>query len=102
MLNLYHVSQDLNSDYDTYSDFVVACETEKEARETHPSRFVTHSTDTQWFGTHSGDGTAYETENDSFGSWVKRTDVDKITVKLIGMAHPDVKPGVVCSSFHAG
>ena len=35
-LYLYHVSQSVNNDYDTYSDFVCAAESEDDAKTIHP------------------------------------------------------------------
>jgi hypothetical protein len=39
-MKLFHVSQDVNNDYDTYSDFVIACKDEETARWTHPHEYV--------------------------------------------------------------
>lgn len=76
-MNLYHISQTANNDYDTYSDAVVAAHTPSRARNMHPSG-----------------------SNDPFNStWVKPEDV---TVKYLGKAKRGTKEGVICSSFHAG
>ena len=98
-MKLYHVSQDINNNYDTYSDFVVAAESEDEARNTHPSEFVTHRRDGLWYGTHI-DGGEYETDN-TYRTWVTVEQLDKVEVKYIGKAADGVK-GIICKSFHAG
>ena len=79
-MNLYLISQDVNNDYDTYSDAVVAAESEEAARRTHPSN-----------------GPGYE-EGGGDGTWAPYQDVK---VVLIGYSS-DGKPGVICASFHAG
>lgn len=104
MNKLYKVSQTINNDYDTYSDFVIACENEEIARNTHPSRFVTHQRDGKWYGTGGGTtnmGVEYETENSPYGSWVDVKDLDKVVVEEIGVAKDGIV-GIICSSFHAG
>jgi hypothetical protein len=79
-MNLYLISQDTNNNYDTYDSAVVAAETEEKARGTHPSR-------QNWDG-----------KTSNFDDWVS---VDKVIVKLIGIAQTD-KAGVICASFNAG
>lgn len=36
-MNLYHISQTVNNDWDTYSDAVVAAESEERAKQIHPN-----------------------------------------------------------------
>ena len=76
-MNLYHISQEANTDYDTYSDAVVAAESEEEARNTHPSG--------SW--------------NCSSYSWVDR---DMVSVVFLGVAKEGTEKGVICASYHAG
>jgi hypothetical protein len=83
-MNLYHISQDENGEYDTYSDAVVAAENEESARFIHPSEWRNPN----WDGKKVG-----------YDSW---TDAENVTVKLIGVAESHIKKGVVCASFHAG
>lgn len=103
-MKLYLLSQDINDGWDTYDSCVVCAKSEEEARLIHPSEFVTHCDDKNWFGTHSNKenlGQEYITE-DSFGTWVNRTEVDKINVEYIGEAKEGMKSGVICASFNAG
>jgi hypothetical protein len=80
-MNLYHVSQDVNNNYDTYSDFVIACASEEEARNTTP------------------DGNKNEeTPQTHYSHWTWPANVK---VKLIGTAAEGIT-GVICSSYHAG
>ena len=76
-MNLYHISQDVNRGYDTYSDAVVAAEGEDDAKNIHPSN-------TGYYGV---------------GLWALPKDVK---VRLIGTAAPGVEFRVICASFHAG
>lgn len=96
-MNLYLISQDVNSDYDTYSDAVVAADTENEARCLHPSGYQWDAERGEWYQIRTVDGSRYSEGN--YGSWVRP---EVVTVELIGVAQPDRKVGVVCASFHAG
>ena len=79
-LYLYHVSQSVNNDYDTYSDFVCAAESEDDAKTIHPGGI----TDSPYGGS----------------VWVASP--CDVSVRLIGTAAHDVERGVICASFHAG
>lgn len=81
-MNLYLISQDINDDYDTYDSAVVAAESEDDARTIHPDRC----------------GNEWSLEYESV--WLKYSDIDKITVELIGTT--DRERGVVLASFNAG
>jgi len=80
-MNLYHISQDVNHWYDTFSDVVVAAETEDAARLTSPSDLC------KW------------TKADDYSSWAKP---EQVKVKLLGKALEGTEAGVICASFHAG
>lgn len=75
-LKLYLISQNANSDYDTYDSAVVAAYDEEEARNTHP--------DGDWEYNYS---------------WAEP---EEVSVKYIGIATTDIEPGVVLASFNAG
>ena len=93
-MNLYLVSQCENTGYDTYDSFVVAVETEKEARETSPNNsYKWH--DDKWFFQYA-DGT--ETDEIYNHSWC---DPKYVKTELIGIAKEGVE-GIVCTSFNAG
>ena len=81
-MKLYLLSQDENNGYDTYDSCVVAAENQKDARRIHPSGNV---------------GTKWDTV---FSTWCKSP--SSVKVELIGEAAPNVKAGVICSSFNAG
>jgi hypothetical protein len=85
-LNIYHVSQNTNNNYDTYSDFVVICEDEETARNTYPTGELI-------------DWNAY-LNNYRRSFWAPTK--EDVVVRLIGEALPDSECGVVCASFHAG
>ena len=99
-MNLYKLSQEINNGYDTYDSCVVCANSEKEARLIHPSEYVTHCDNDNWFGTYDRGG-EYITGN-GYGAWVQRTEIDKIMVEYIGEAKEGMKKGVVLSSFNAG
>jgi len=80
-MNLYLVSQTSNSSYDTYDSFVVACNSEDEARHTHPE--------------------GYEVKDEQEYRWCDWTYADEVIVKLIGVASKGLQ-GVICASFNAG
>lgn len=95
-MNLYKVSQNVNNNYDTYSDFVVACETEEEARHTNPDPGYYKWHDNEWYFQYS-DGTERGEGRKEY-SWC---DPKEVKIELIGKAAEGVE-GVVCASFHAG
>lgn len=77
-MKLWLISQDVNTDYDTYSDAVVAAEDEVSARAIHPSPY----------------GWKY-----GGGDWAP---VESVKVEYIGEAKPNTAAGVICASFNAG
>ena len=80
-MKLYHISQDEASGYDTWSDAVVCAESEDDAKTIHPWQY-----DDAW------------ARNGGF--WCKSP--ESVTAKYLGEAAPDLKRGIICSSFHAG
>jgi hypothetical protein len=85
-MKLYRISQELNNDYDTYSDAVVAAEDESSARNIHPRN------ETDWKD-------ADEYPKYSYATWVSR---ELVKVEYLGEAKEGTVSGVICSSFHAG
>jgi hypothetical protein len=79
-MELWHISQDENSGYDTFSDAVVAAETEDDARHTLPADWI-------------------DISDEEYSSWC---DFKFVKVTHIGTANSDIKAGVICASFHAG
>lgn len=75
-MNLYRISQNWNTGYDTYDSAVVAAESEDEARLIHPSEM------------------RYSTS-----SWC---DPAAVEVTLIGKAVDGTISGVICASYNAG
>lgn len=82
-MKLYHLSQNVNNDYDTYSDMVVCAESEEDARQIHPAEYR----DDPW-------------RNPTSSDWANTP--EQVKVIYLGEADPSVEEGVVCSSFHAG
>jgi len=82
-MKLFSVYQGQNNDYDTFSDFVVCAPDEDTARDTSP------------------DGSMMDWSNvGKYSSWaLTRSGVE---VQYLGEASPDLKAGIICSSFHAG
>lgn len=83
-MKLFLVSQKQNNDYDTYDSFVISCETEDEAKNTHP--YGRPMTQEDW---------DYE-----YSSWCNS--VHHVNVQYLGEADSSVSKGIVCSSFNAG
>ena len=84
-MKLWHISQTVNNNYDTYDAAIVAAETADEARQVHPS-----GDNCRW-----GDVDGYW-EN---YTWAKASDV---TATYIGEAADGTQPGVILASFNAG
>lgn len=90
-MNLYHISQTAVRGYDTYSDAVVAAESEEAARLIHPDDSPMGEIKHKWDGEHWNDyGDA---------TWSRP---DRVNVMLLGTAIPSLTAGVICASFHAG
>lgn len=79
-MKLYLVSQSVNNDYDTYDSFVICCNSEDEAKQSHPSGRIVGKL--------------------RFSDWPNEQ--ESINVKYLGEADPDLPAGIVCSSFNAG
>ena len=86
-LKLYHISQDENNNYDTYSDAVVCAPDELTAGSINPSSGEPMTTE-EWSGPEWS------------SSWCSC--VEKVKVKYLGDAADGIKQGVICASYHAG
>jgi len=80
-MNIYLISQTINTDYDSYDSAVIIAENEQKAKMTHP-----------------GEKEDWDGKNSSLSVWC---DASKVSVKLIGTTKSE-KACVVCSSFNAG
>lgn len=80
-MKLYHLSQEVNKDYDTYDSCVVCALSEEDAKLIQP------------------DGGKYQ-DYEWMGVWVN--DLKDIKVVYLGEASEDLKRGVICASFNAG
>ena len=87
-LKLFHVSTAENLGYDSYSDFIICCESEEVARNTQPGNIYKWWKDESYMPAHD--------------SWVKPKKVKDLEVAFLGIANPQVEEGVLCSSFNAG
>ena len=77
-MNLYLISQSENDNSDTYDSAVVSAESEKQARNIHPSGEVGH-----WA---------------NLATWATP---DEVKVKLIGVSNSN-ECEVICASWNAG
>jgi len=81
-MNLYLLEQNEETGYDTYDALVVAAETPEEAAKIHPHR--------KW-----------PKVKERYGVWCSTP--EEVTVTLLGVVNnPDIKEGVILSSFNAG
>lgn len=78
-MNLYLLTQDVETGWDTYDSVVVAAKTETDAKSIHPCTIL-------------GWG--------SRGDWPKSP--ESVDVKLIGKAVKGTPAGVILASFNAG
>jgi hypothetical protein len=92
-MKLWVISQDANSGYDTFSDAVIAANTELEARHIHPGGDYRYEGDS-WWATRP-DGSKWQPCN----TWASP---DEVKAECIGTAKKGLKYSVICSSFHAG
>lgn len=95
-MNLYLISQKVNTGYDTYDSAVVAAENEDQASKINPGGFRKWSeVYDSWMFLFS-DG---KEEPDGDETWCKPSDV---TVYCIGQTNIYTTPQVICASFNAG
>ena len=87
-MNLYLVERLDAGGYDSYSEFVICCANDDFARNTHPDEGY------EWYKS--------ERYMPRYNSWVQVDAIDTLKVTLLGQASPDLEPGVIISSFHAG
>ena len=92
-MKIFYVSQDINNDYDVYSDFVIICKDEEQARTTHPMDINLKWQNGNW-RRNPCDSNFYDSL-----TWVKPSDV-KVT--YLGEAADGIEESIICSSFHAG
>jgi len=94
MKKLYLISQNENTDYDTYDSMIVCAENKESAIFMNPSKnYLWH--DNAWWFQYSN-GTERE-ENDD--SW---TLPKNLKVKEIGIADEKLEYGIILASFNAG
>lgn len=74
-MKLFIISQDTNTDYDTYDSAVVCADNEEEAKKITPAEAFP-------------------------GTWC--ADINDVKVEYIGEAKEGTKKGVILSSFNAG
>lgn len=88
-LYLYKISQDVNTNYDTYDSVVVIADSEESARRMVPSY----------------DNTIIDIADKEKAFYIKEVwtnDPTKVQVKLVGLALLDALPGIVLASYNAG
>lgn len=85
-MNLYKLTQDSVTGYDTYDSCVVCALSEIDARTIHPAPYEK--------------GIWWEKERHFSPTWP--TDLSKISTEFIGIAVPSLSRGVICASFNAG
>lgn len=95
-MKLFLLTQNVVDGYDTYDSVIVSAENETDARNIHPSPFVTHVANGQWHGTCSK---GVEYENESY-DWVEYSQIHRINVEYLGETAKD--RGVILASFNAG
>lgn len=82
-MNIYHLTQNEENGYDTYSDCVVVAKTNKAARNIHPSGDKSHWKDNKWFQ-----------------DWASNP--KNVSAQFIGKAKKGLEGTVICASYHAG
>ncbi|ADV46459.1 hypothetical protein [Nitratifractor salsuginis] len=95
-MNIYLLSQDENTGYDTYDSMVVYAEDEDQARKISPDGAYAWVNNGWCFLPHKQKCA----EPEERGDWANK--LENIKVKFLGTTDRDVKPGVICASFNAG
>lgn len=80
-MNIYLLTQEESTSWDTFDSVVVAAKTEEDAKSIHP-----------WEGRYTG----------VWNSGVWASEPESVTAKLIGTAIEGTERGVILGSFNAG
>ena len=80
-----------------YSQFIVVCDTEYEARTTHPRTNCTYKSEYKSWMMDNGKFLI-----DADWGWIKGENINDLEVTHIGTALPGIDTGVLISSFNAG
>lgn len=88
-LQLFHVERIDDGGYDSYDSFVICCENENVARNTHPGSEIFI-----WWDD--------ESYSRMYDSWVQPEMVSKLIVEFLGIADAKIPKGIICASFNAG
>lgn len=83
-MNIYLISQNINTDYDSYDSAVVVAKSEEDARMIHPSQ-------NEWDG-----------EVAMFESWAAAKDVKVEFLATLPEGSEYKEGDLICSSFNAG
>ena len=81
-MKIYKISQDVNTDWDTYDSAIVIAENEEKAKKTYPGKIK---------------GSAKDRKR--WNAWCEIADVK---VEYVGEAREGLKKGVVVASYNAG
>lgn len=88
-MKIYHVHQEENHDYDTFSDFVVITDSAEKAKHTNPEdSFFGNKPIGSWDG-----------KDDGYSAW---TSIENVEVICIGIAIEGETERIVSASYHAG
>lgn len=90
-MNIYKVSQDFNTDYDSYDSFVCYAEGEEEAREIFPTN-----------GKSFIEMISQDLDEKYYVDKLWTSDKSEIKVELLGTAKEGSEKDVILASFNAG
>jgi len=90
-MNIYLVERTDGVGYDEFDSFVVIAKTEEGAKNTHPYyKEEEDNKEEAWYWK-------------NYNSWIKKDDLNRLTVTLVGKATKEYKVRkVICASFNAG
>ena len=98
-MKLFKIWQDVNDDWDTFSDAIVCAENEEEARRISPGEWKENN---EYCTKEKHSDTLKERKKDVCYSCDNWCTIENVKIEYIGEAKPELKKGVVCASFHAG
>ena len=102
-MNLYKISQSLNTGYDTFSSAVVAATTLERAKNIHPRGWVWRSVPKDKPLNLNGDfmmGWEFGSHERFYSEWADYP--SQVDAVLIGTATAGTPEGVIIASYHAG
>lgn len=86
--------------YDVFNGFIICCADETIARNTHPDGYLLDIERQNWYFINDKEDKIYVRERGN--TWIAAKDVDKLVVRKLGYAMPNIENDIIMSDFTSG